>query len=111
MVSVACGGTTERIAARILFKVLRAGSGTPARYSSTFFGAPLAFATELRLPNFTFFMRAMLQELPLQVHAPDHRAAVRHEKCHSLFCHNFTYPYSWIIGNCASKRFAGRKTY
>jgi hypothetical protein len=31
----------------------------------------LPFAVELRLPEFTFFMRAMLQELPLQVHAPD----------------------------------------
>jgi hypothetical protein len=56
-----------------------------ARYSSTFFGAPLPFAAELRLPDFTFFMRAMLRELPLQVHAPDHRAAVRHDKCHSFF--------------------------
>ena len=84
MVSVASGGTADRIAARILFKVLRAGSGTPARYSSTFFGAPLPFAAELPLPDFTFFMRAMLQGLPLQVHAPDHDAAVRHEKCHSL---------------------------
>src|SRR3989442_11874515 len=82
MVSVASGGTADRIAMRILFKVLRAGSGTPARYSSTFFGAPLPFAAELRLPDFTFFMRAMLQGLALQVHAPDHRAAVRHEKCH-----------------------------
>src|SRR5207253_1892983 len=70
MVSVACGGTADRIAARILFKALRAGSGTPARYSSTFFGAPLLFAAELRLPDLTFFMRAMLQELPRQVHAP-----------------------------------------
>src|SRR5207245_4698749 len=61
MVSVASGGTADRIAARILFKVLRAGSGTPARYSSTFFGAPLPFAAELRLPDFTFFTRATLQ--------------------------------------------------
>src|SRR6266852_142379 len=75
MVSAASGGTADRIAARILFKVLRAGSATPARYSSTFFGAPLPFAAELRLPDFTFFMPAMLQELPLQVHVPDHRAA------------------------------------
>src|SRR6266568_1517268 len=85
MVSVASGGTTDRIAARILFKVLRAGSGTPARYSSTFFGTTfcgvgLPFAAELRLPEFSFFTRAMLQELPLQVHAPDNRAAVRREK-------------------------------
>jgi hypothetical protein len=74
MVSVASAGTAERIAARILFKVLRAGSGTPARYSSTFFGAALAFAAELRLPAFTFFMRTILQKPPLPVHAPD-----RHE--------------------------------
>src|SRR5216684_7752684 len=69
MVSVASGGTADRIAARILFKVLRAGSGTPATYSSTFFGALLPFAAELGFPDFTFFMRAMLRELPLQVHA------------------------------------------
>src|SRR5437660_359582 len=94
MVSVASGGTADRIAARILFKVLRAGSGTPARYSSTFFGAPLPFPTKLRLPDFTFFMRAMLQELPLQVHAPDRRTAVRHEECHCVFRHTFTCPYS-----------------
>src|SRR6266403_2112511 len=72
MVSVASGGTVDRIAARILVKVLRAGCGTPARYSSTFFGAPLPFAVERRLPDFTFFMGAMLRELPLQVHAPCH---------------------------------------
>src|SRR6267143_2000129 len=76
MVSVASGGTADRIAARILFKVLRAGSGTPARYSSMFFGAPLPFAAELRLPDFTFFMRAMLQGLSFQVHAPDHRSLI-----------------------------------
>src|SRR6266700_7590872 len=84
MVSVASGGTADRIATRILFKVLRAASGTLARYSSTFFGAPLPFTAGLRLPDFTFFMPAMLQELPLQGHAPDHRAAVRHENCHSF---------------------------
>src|SRR5947209_16013000 len=69
MVSVASGGTADRIAARTLFKVLRAGSGTPARYSSTFFGAPAPFAAGPRWPDFTFFMPAMLQGLPLQVHA------------------------------------------
>src|ERR1700752_787013 len=69
MVSVASGGTTDRIAARILCKVLRAGSGTSARYSSTFSGALLAFAAELRLPDFTRFMRAMLQEALIQVYA------------------------------------------
>src|SRR5438552_18836523 len=65
MPSVASGGTADRIAARILFKVPRAGSGMPARYSSTFFGARVVFAADLRLPDFTFFMRAMLQEAPI----------------------------------------------
>jgi hypothetical protein len=98
MTSVASGGTADRIVARILFKVRRAGSGTPARYSSTFFGTPLPFAAELRLPNFTFFMRAILQEAPIQVYASARRAAVRHEKCHSVFRHTCTCPYSRVIG-------------
>src|SRR5437016_14565248 len=68
MVSVASGGAADRIAMRILLKVLRAGSGIPARYSSTFFGAPLAFAAELGPRDFTFLMPEMLQKLPLQVH-------------------------------------------
>ena len=70
MVSVASGGTAERIAARSLFKVLRAGSGMPAKYSSTFFGAALPFAAELRLPDFAFFTPAMLQELLLSSPCP-----------------------------------------
>src|SRR5579864_509564 len=57
MASVASGGTVERMSARIFIKVLRAGWGTAATYSSTFFGGPLPFAAELRLPDFTFFMR------------------------------------------------------
>src|SRR5260370_40974663 len=69
MHSVASGGAADRISARILFKVLRAGSGTPTRYSSTFFGGRLPFTAEPRLPDFAFFMRGMLQELALQVHA------------------------------------------
>ena len=47
MVSMASGGTAERITLRIFCKVLRPGSGTPARYSSTFFGAALPFVREL----------------------------------------------------------------
>src|SRR5271170_3070747 len=39
MTSVVSGGTTDRIVARTRFRVLRAGSGTPARYSSTLCGA------------------------------------------------------------------------
>src|SRR5580704_18724536 len=97
MASVASGGTADRIAARILFKVLRAGSGTPARYSSTFFGAPLPFAAELRLPDLTFFMRAMLQEAPIQVYASVRCAAVRQEKCHCVFRRTCTCRYAACI--------------
>jgi hypothetical protein len=76
MASVVSRGTADRMAARIFFKVPRAGSGTPARYSSTLFGAPLPLAAELRLPGFTFFMREMLQEAPIQVYASARREAV-----------------------------------
>src|ERR1035437_2756210 len=41
MASVVSGGTTDRIVARILFRMVRAGSGTAAMYSSTFFGTTL----------------------------------------------------------------------
>lgn len=68
MVSVASDGTADRIAARILFKVLRAGSGTPARYSSMLFGALSPFAIEARVPDFVVFMRAMLREPRFRVH-------------------------------------------
>src|SRR5271157_4439279 len=65
MTSVASGGAADRIAARILFKVVRAGSRTPARYSSTFFGATLPFAAESRLPEFAFFIRVILTPVPV----------------------------------------------
>src|SRR5262249_19775161 len=55
MVSVA-SGTVERITARICFKVLRAGSETPARYSSTVFGVAPVFAGERRRAGLAFFM-------------------------------------------------------
>src|SRR5882724_731104 len=84
MHSVASAGTADRITARTFFKVLRAGSGTPARYSSTSFGAPLPFAAEPRFPDFTFFMRAILQERSLQVYASDHHAAARSKKRRSV---------------------------
>src|SRR5437867_3594336 len=70
MVSLASGGKADRIAARTLVKVRRAGSGILARYSSTLFGARLPFAAELRLPDFAFLMRAMLQKAPIQVYRP-----------------------------------------
>src|SRR6266851_7735725 len=97
MVSVACRGTADRIAARSLFKALRAGSGTPATYSPTFFGAPLPFAAEPRLPDFTFFMRAILGEPPLQVHAPDQHPEVR------IFWLTITCPSPWFFVSVASK--------
>src|SRR5215469_8260105 len=68
MVSVASGGRADRIAARILFKVPRAGSGTPARYSSILFGGSPALAADLRVVDLACFMRTMLQPLPLQIH-------------------------------------------
>src|SRR5437899_3282898 len=43
MASVASDGTTDRIAARTLFKLPRAGSGTRARYSSTLLGVTCFF--------------------------------------------------------------------
>src|SRR5579872_757692 len=80
MTSFVSGGTTDRITARTLFNVLRAGSGITARYSSTVlardivlearlvFKTCLLFAAELLLPDFAFFMRVMLQEAMDQVH-------------------------------------------
>src|SRR5882762_3391042 len=64
MTSVASGGTAERIVARILLSVLRAGSGILARYSSTSFGATLAFAVERLLPDFAFFIMGRLPAQP-----------------------------------------------
>ena len=62
MVSMACGGTADRIAARIFCKVLRAGSGTPAKYSSTFFGRLWPRAVDLGLPDVILFIPARLGE-------------------------------------------------
>src|SRR5712671_187407 len=56
MTSVASAGTAERIVARILLRVVRAGSGTLAMYSSTSFGATLAFAVGRRLIALAFFI-------------------------------------------------------
>src|SRR5216684_1689029 len=56
MASVASGGPAKRITARILFKVVLSGCGTPARYSSTFFAAALLFVDEARSPDFVFFI-------------------------------------------------------
>src|SRR5215472_9827990 len=61
-------GTAERIAARTFSRVVRAGRGTAARYSSTVLGARRGFVAEPRSRGLVFFTRAMLQELPLQVH-------------------------------------------
>src|SRR6266852_4446809 len=51
MASVASRGAAARTAARTLLKVLRAGSGTPARYSSMFFGIESAFFIWALLPR------------------------------------------------------------
>src|ERR1700722_11913308 len=50
MTSVVAFGTTDRITVRKCFNAPRAGSGTPARYSSTFFAATLPFI-QVRLPH------------------------------------------------------------
>src|ERR1035438_4089754 len=57
MASVVSTGTTDRIAARTCSNVLRAGSGMPARYSSTLllFFATLTLA-ERRAPDIVFFI-------------------------------------------------------
>src|SRR5271169_4854345 len=104
MISVASGGTADRMAARSLLKVLRAGFGTRARYSSTFFGAPLFFGAELRLPDVAFFMEAMLQRPTLQVHFPHDRAAVRPERGGQGNGNN----YSWRKATTGSTRVARR---
>src|SRR6266566_8845321 len=78
MVSVASGGAKDRITARILFKVLRAGSGTRATYSSTSFGAALRFAAEPRARAFAFFIRGILQKRSFQVHASDSSVRAGH---------------------------------
>src|SRR5271166_1297983 len=64
MTSVASGGATDRIAARTFSRVLRAGSGTAARYSSTVFGAALLFVPEPRPPAIAFFMRRKTHPQP-----------------------------------------------
>src|SRR5271165_3819172 len=56
MASVASGGAMDRIAARTRFNVLRAGSGTRARYSSTSFGGRLRFAGKPRARELAFFI-------------------------------------------------------
>src|SRR5271157_1460513 len=77
MASVASCGTAERIAARTFFRVLRAGFGTPARYSSTFFGTMPPFAAEPRALGFAFFIAEIVQRLLLQVHLIRCRAVFR----------------------------------
>src|SRR3981081_317354 len=56
MPSVACGGTADGIVARIVFKVLRAGSETAARYLSTSFEPLPLCADGRRFVEVTFFV-------------------------------------------------------
>lgn len=60
MVSMTSGGAAARIAARTFFRVVRAGSGTCARYSLTVFAAPLRLPEEPRPADFALFMPAPL---------------------------------------------------
>jgi len=69
MVSVDSLGTTERMADRILFMPLRAEGGSAAKYSATVFGFPGSLLATVRLVGFARFIPAMLQGLPLRVHA------------------------------------------
>src|SRR5258708_18783160 len=54
MPSVASAGTAERMVARIVFKVLRAGSETAARYLSTSFEPSSLFADGRRFGEAAF---------------------------------------------------------
>jgi hypothetical protein len=63
---VASGGTTERIVARIVFKVVRAGSGIPARYPSMLFGALLVFPAGLRRAGFVPFTEEQYENFHAQ---------------------------------------------
>src|SRR6267143_3166633 len=87
MASVASAGMAERIAARTLFNVLRAGSGTPARYSSTLLGSTLPFAAEPRAVELVFFMRVILQGRFLQIYSTDYRAGFRRGMPRRYFLH------------------------
>src|SRR5215471_20887063 len=71
---MASAGTTARMAARISFRGLRAGLGTRARYSSTFFEAVFPLPAEPRLAGFTFFIWAMLQAAEENCHHCSRRA-------------------------------------
>jgi hypothetical protein len=62
MTSVASGGAAERIVARIVFKVVRAGSGTPARYSSIVLGTCPDFSAALRRAGLTGFTENLFTE-------------------------------------------------
>lgn len=54
MTSVASGGTADRIAARTLFKVLRAGSGTAAGWGLHLLDGGIAFTRRPRLTGVCF---------------------------------------------------------
>src|SRR5580700_7548711 len=97
MISVASGGAAERMTARISFKVLRAGSGTPARYSSIVLGARLGFAVKVPLAGFAFFIRAMLQELSPQLHQ---KAGLRRQGCCNIEDCRVAQPSSTATPGC-----------
>jgi hypothetical protein len=63
MASVAAAGAAARIAARTFCKVPRAGSGTPARYSSMVAGGGSPLVADPRFAAFVFFMLFAAQAL------------------------------------------------
>src|SRR5437016_8340681 len=81
MASVASGGQAARMAARIRFRVPRAGSGTPVRYSSTVFG----------LRDFAFISRSNNHSFLKKSDA----ASVKEQGGHKLRC--ATEPGSFLI--------------
>src|ERR1700751_129845 len=86
MASVASGGTTERSTARILFKVLRVGSDTRARYSSTFLGADLRPILEPRLGESARRVgRVFLPIFALTYHFDRHAVDVPSAARHRIF--------------------------
>src|SRR6266403_2357723 len=124
MPSVVSGGAADRITARCLPKVPRAGSGTPARYSSMFLGAKLAFLIWL-IPALRFwihpgpeiqgaqFLAAAGLQIQEQLHAisgkvaqheaDDHRAAA------GLAAKHFDFRAEVGIGTRSDERRVGKE--
>src|SRR5271163_3593144 len=78
MPSVVSGGAMERMTERILFKVMRADSGTPWRYSSTSLVTAFDFAAGgRRLTCFAFFIPSEPEDRSSAVYAPGAGSVLR----------------------------------